>query len=71
VYLFFVAILYLGFTCLSQVAILFRDHSDLLVEFTHFLPDTSATASIPSVKTSVRERGVSLADKVLLRLLFS
>jgi len=55
----------------QEVAILFRDHSDLLVEFTHFLPDTSATASIPSVKTSVRERGVSLADKVLLRLLFS
>jgi paired amphipathic helix protein Sin3a len=47
----------------QEVAILFRDHSDLLVEFTHFLPDTSATASIPSVKTSVRERGVSLADK--------
>ncbi|XVF02345.1 hypothetical protein REPUB_Repub04eG0167600 [Reevesia pubescens] len=28
-----------------EVAALFQDHSDLLLEFTHFLPDTSATAS--------------------------
>ncbi|XVE84974.1 hypothetical protein DITRI_Ditri17bG0054700 [Diplodiscus trichospermus] len=29
----------------QEVAALFRDHPDLLLEFTHFLPDTSATAS--------------------------
>ncbi|KAJ4874710.1 Paired amphipathic helix protein Sin3-like 4 [Raphanus sativus] len=42
----------------QEVAILFRDHHDLLVEFTHFLPDTSGTASTndPS-KMSVRDRG--------------
>lgn len=28
-----------------QVATLFHEHPDLLVEFTHFLPDTSATPS--------------------------
>ncbi|KAF5443219.1 hypothetical protein F2P56_035794 [Juglans regia] len=28
----------------QEVAALFQDHEDLLVEFTHFLPDTSATA---------------------------
>ncbi|CAA7014399.1 unnamed protein product [Microthlaspi erraticum] len=43
----------------QEVAILFRDHHDLLVEFTHFLPDTSAASSTPdSVKMSVRDRGV-------------
>ncbi|XP_010477744.1 PREDICTED: paired amphipathic helix protein Sin3-like 3 [Camelina sativa] len=47
----------------QEVAVLFRDHTDLLVEFTHFLPDTSATATIQSVKTSVRDRGISLPDK--------
>ncbi|EFH69525.1 predicted protein [Arabidopsis lyrata subsp. lyrata] len=47
----------------QEVAILFRDHNDLLVEFTHFLPDTSATASVHSVKTSVLDRGISLPDK--------
>lgn len=61
----------LSLTCLSQVAVLFRDHTDLLVEFTHFLPDTSATPSIHSVKTSARDRGMSLPDKVLLRRLFN
>ncbi|BBG94142.1 SIN3-like 4 [Prunus dulcis] len=30
----------------QEVAALFQEHSDLLVEFTHFLPDTSGTASI-------------------------
>ncbi len=30
---------------LFQVAALFQDHNDLLDEFTHFLPDSSATAS--------------------------
>ncbi|KAK8627341.1 hypothetical protein V6N13_134954 [Hibiscus sabdariffa] len=29
----------------QEVAALFQDHSDLLSEFTHFLPDNSATAS--------------------------
>lgn len=29
----------------SQVAALFQEHPDLLVEFTHFLPDSSATGS--------------------------
>ncbi|CAH8253403.1 unnamed protein product [Arabidopsis lyrata] len=47
----------------QEVAVLFRDHTDLLVEFTHFLPDTSATPSIHSVKTSARDRGMSLPDK--------
>ncbi|GMP29098.1 hypothetical protein CsSME_00004361 [Camellia sinensis var. sinensis] len=32
-----------------EVAVLFSDHSDLLDEFTRFLPDTSATASAPHV----------------------
>ncbi|CAD5316797.1 unnamed protein product [Arabidopsis thaliana] len=42
-----------------EVAILFRDHHDLLGEFTHFLPDTSATASTnDSVKVPVRDRGI-------------
>uniref|UniRef100_A0A5B6ZFS1 Putative paired amphipathic helix protein Sin3-like 4 isoform X2 n=1 Tax=Davidia involucrata TaxID=16924 RepID=A0A5B6ZFS1_DAVIN len=31
----------------QEVAVLFQDHSDLLMEFTHFLPDTSAAASLP------------------------
>lgn len=58
-----------------QVAILFRDHHDLLVEFTHFLPDTSAATSTPdSVKMSVRDRGIKSlpamrdSDKVPLSL---
>ncbi|VVA94715.1 unnamed protein product [Arabis nemorensis] len=57
----------------QEVAILFREHTDLIVEFTHFLPDTSATASIHSVKTPVRDRGIMHqmnSDKVLLRLCF-
>lgn len=29
----------------QEVATLFKDHSDLLLEFTHFLPDTSSAAS--------------------------
>ncbi|KAL4362985.1 hypothetical protein GQ457_04G006650 [Hibiscus cannabinus] len=29
----------------QEVAVLFQDHPDLLLEFTHFLPDNSATAS--------------------------
>uniref|UniRef100_M4CID4 Histone deacetylase interacting domain-containing protein n=1 Tax=Brassica campestris TaxID=3711 RepID=M4CID4_BRACM len=42
----------------QEVAILFRDHHDLLVEFTHFLPDTSGTTSTNDlVKMSVRDRG--------------
>ncbi|KAG2322315.1 hypothetical protein Bca4012_056906 [Brassica carinata] len=44
----------------KEVAILFRDHHDLLVEFTHFLPDTSGTTSTNDiVKMSVRDhRGI-------------
>ncbi|CAH8363812.1 unnamed protein product [Eruca vesicaria subsp. sativa] len=43
----------------QEVAILFRDHHDLLVEFTHFLPDTSGTASTNDpAKMSVRDRGI-------------
>ncbi|KAG7586211.1 Paired amphipathic helix superfamily [Arabidopsis thaliana x Arabidopsis arenosa] len=43
----------------DEVAILFRDHHDLLLEFTHFLPDTSATASTHDpVKMSVHDRGI-------------
>lgn len=35
------------FVCgFSQVAALFQEHPDLLVEFTHFLPDSSATGSV-------------------------
>ncbi|KAL9246447.1 hypothetical protein vseg_019981 [Gypsophila vaccaria] len=40
----------------QEVALLFRDHRDLLEEFTHFLPDTSATAPAqlaPSAKNSL------------------
>ncbi|XP_010551461.1 PREDICTED: paired amphipathic helix protein Sin3-like 3 [Tarenaya hassleriana] len=45
----------------QEVATLFRDHHDLLVEFTHFLPDTSATAPSHSVKNSLsRDGGVSV-----------
>lgn len=29
----------------SEIAFLFREHSDLLIEFTHFLPDTSAAST--------------------------
>ncbi|CAL9216015.1 unnamed protein product [Arabidopsis halleri] len=39
----------------DEVAILFRDHSDLLAEFTHFLPATPATASFHSLKPQVRD----------------
>ncbi|KAF8102258.1 hypothetical protein N665_0199s0033 [Sinapis alba] len=43
----------------QEVAILFRDHHDLLVKFTHFLPDTSGTASTNDpAKMSVRDRGI-------------
>ncbi|GAV75319.1 PAH domain-containing protein/Sin3_corepress domain-containing protein [Cephalotus follicularis] len=48
----------------QEVAALFQDHSDLLVEFTHFLPDTSGTASIqyaPSGRNSIpRDRGSAM-----------
>ncbi|KAI3452783.1 hypothetical protein Pfo_009446 [Paulownia fortunei] len=30
----------------QEVSVLFQDHADLLVEFTHFLPDTSGAASV-------------------------
>lgn len=29
-----------------QVSVLFQDHADLLVEFTHFLPDASGAGSV-------------------------
>ncbi|XP_074295941.1 paired amphipathic helix protein Sin3-like 4 isoform X3 [Silene latifolia] len=40
----------------QEVALLFQDHRDLLEEFTHFLPDTSATAATqhaPSVRNAM------------------
>ncbi|XP_059648928.1 paired amphipathic helix protein Sin3-like 4 isoform X2 [Cornus florida] len=43
----------------QEVAALFRDHLDLLTEFTHFLPDASAAASIhfaPSGRNSICRR---------------
>lgn len=48
----------------QEVAALFQDHSDLLMEFTHFLPDASATASAhyaPSGRTSIhRDRNSAM-----------
>ncbi|XP_021604424.1 paired amphipathic helix protein Sin3-like 4 isoform X3 [Manihot esculenta] len=48
----------------QEVATLFQDHSDLLVEFTHFLPDSSAAASAhyaPSVRNSIlRDRSSAM-----------
>lgn len=48
-----------------QVATLFQDHPDLLVEFTHFLPDTSGTACTlyaPSGRNSMlRDRSSAMA----------
>lgn len=35
----------------EEVAALFRDHSDLLVEFTHFLPETQAAASVRNAQS--------------------
>lgn len=37
---------------LLQVAALFQDHQDLLVEFTNFLPDNSAAANDTHVRNS-------------------
>ncbi|KAJ4866889.1 Paired amphipathic helix protein Sin3-like 4 [Raphanus sativus] len=62
----------------QEVAILFRDHHDLLVEFTHFLPDTSgATSTDDIVKMSVRDRGgikslptMRDSDKIPLSVIF-
>ncbi|KAK6160077.1 hypothetical protein DH2020_003458 [Rehmannia glutinosa] len=34
----------------QEVSVLFQDHADLLVEFTHFLPDTSGAASVQYVQ---------------------
>lgn len=57
-----------------QVAALFHDHPDLLVEFTHFLPDTSAASTqyAPSGRNPMQRERSSLippsrqflADKV-------
>ncbi|XP_015575286.2 paired amphipathic helix protein Sin3-like 4 isoform X2 [Ricinus communis] len=48
----------------QEVATLFQDHNDLLMEFTHFLPDSSATASAhyaPSVRNSIhRDRSSAM-----------
>ncbi|XP_050375013.1 paired amphipathic helix protein Sin3-like 4 isoform X2 [Argentina anserina] len=48
----------------QEVSALFRDHADLLVEFTHFLPDNSATASTqfaPSQRNSMlRDRSSAM-----------
>ncbi|KAI3467443.1 hypothetical protein Pfo_024106 [Paulownia fortunei] len=35
----------------QEVSVLFQDHADLLVEFTHFLPDTSGAASVQYAQT--------------------
>ena len=66
---------------LSQVAALFHDHPDLLVEFTHFLPDTSAASNQygPSGRNTVHRERSSIVppskqivtDKVHLSLFFS
>ncbi|KAH9609157.1 hypothetical protein KSS87_002383 [Heliosperma pusillum] len=48
----------------QEVALLFRDHRDLLEEFAHFLPDTSATAPVqhtPSLRNSLsRDRNSAM-----------
>ncbi|KAF2302447.1 hypothetical protein GH714_036385 [Hevea brasiliensis] len=48
----------------QEVATLFQDHNDLLLEFTHFLPDSSATSSVhysPSVRNSIlRDRSSAM-----------
>ncbi|KAJ7943566.1 Paired amphipathic helix protein Sin3-like [Quillaja saponaria] len=48
----------------QEVAALFQDHADLLVEFTHFLPDASAAASThyaPSIRNSIlRDRSSAM-----------
>ncbi|KAM1303484.1 hypothetical protein ACFX2F_021293 [Malus domestica] len=46
----------------QEVAALFQDHPDLLVEFTHFLPDTTGTASIhpPHRNSMLRDRSSAM-----------
>ncbi|RXH79636.1 hypothetical protein DVH24_040783 [Malus domestica] len=46
----------------QEVAALFQDHADLLVEFTHFLPDTTGTASIhpPNRNSMLRDRSSAM-----------
>ncbi|XP_042497948.1 paired amphipathic helix protein Sin3-like 4 isoform X3 [Macadamia integrifolia] len=47
----------------QEVAALFRDHTDLLEEFTHFLPDSSATAlpqHAPSGRNSFQRSSATL-----------
>ncbi|XP_074274489.1 paired amphipathic helix protein Sin3-like 3 isoform X2 [Silene latifolia] len=48
----------------QEVALLFREHRDLLEEFAHFLPDTSATAPVqhtPSLRNSLsRDRNSAM-----------
>ncbi|RXH69830.1 hypothetical protein DVH24_007086 [Malus domestica] len=46
----------------QEVAALFQDHPDLLVEFTHFLPDTTGTASIhpPHRNSILRDRSSAM-----------
>ena len=61
-----------------QVATLFHEHPDLLVEFTHFLPDTSATPSTLFASSGrnsmLRDRSSAMpmrqmhVDKVLIYL---
>lgn len=38
----------------QEVASLFKDHQDLLEEFTYFLPDSSGSAHVPHAPTSAR-----------------
>lgn len=65
-----------------QVSALFRDHEDLLDEFTHFLPDHTGTASThfaSSVRNSIlRDRSSAMptmrqlhVDKVIAFVFFS
>ncbi|GMP58130.1 hypothetical protein CsSME_00021912 [Camellia sinensis var. sinensis] len=58
----------------QEVATLFREHHDLLVEFTHFLPDASAAASLafaPSGRNSIfrhDDRGLPLSTTRLMHV---
>jgi paired amphipathic helix protein Sin3a len=47
----------------DQVAVLFKDHPDLLEEFTHFLPETPATADSLSRQKALKSKKDQLAKK--------
>lgn len=50
---------------LLQVAVLFKNHNDLLTQFTYFLPDNSP----PQVMRQLQQLGVSAAAPALTGLL--